>query len=185
MKNHELTIKEEVWGLAPFAKLLSRDKTKDKSRAFKEMLFIWHYCDIRSDYQYLTNLNERAEEVRKDINLPKTWKIDKAIEEAIDCYSRGSNTVIQSLYKHSLSSASAIGEYLSNTQALLAERDANGKVVTDIGKITASVQKIPKLMADLRAAYKEVIKEQEELDSRKSGSKTMNMFEEGFNIDDI
>jgi hypothetical protein len=65
---------------------------------------------------------------------------------------------------------------------LLAERDAQGKVVTDIAKITASAQKVPKLMADLKAAHKEVVKEQEDLDNRKKGSRSMNMFEDGLDI---
>lgn len=185
MKDHQLTIKEEVWGLAPFAKLLARDKTKDKARSFNEMLFIWHFCDIRSDYQYLTDEEARFKEIKKDLPLPASWKLDAAMKAAIDCYKRGSSTVIQTLYKQTLMSASAIGKYLANTEALLAERDVHGKVVTDIAKITSSVQKVPKLMADLKSAYKEVIKEQEELDSRKQGSKTMNTFEEGFNMDEI
>lgn len=185
MKNHELTVREEVWGLAPFAKLLARDKTKDKVRAHNEMLFIWHYCDIRSDYQHLTDDKERAAEIKKDLKLPASWKLDATMEAAIDCYKRGSSTVVQTLYKQTLMSASAIGKYLANTEALLAERDMHGKVVTDIAKITSSVQKVPKLMADLKAAYKEVIKEQEEMDNRKKGSRTMNTFEDGFNMDEI
>ena len=54
-----------------------------------------------------------------------------------------------------------------------------GKVVTDIAKITASVQKVPKLMSDLKAAYIEVVKEQEDKDNRQKGSKTFNIFEDG------
>lgn len=177
MKNHELTVREEVWGLAPFAKLLSRDKTKEKTRAFNEVLFIWHFCDVRSDYQHMTNESDRILEIKKDLKLPKTWKVDDTMQAAIDCYDRGSTTVIQTLYKQTLKAASAIGNYLSNTEALLAERDMQGKVVTDIAKITSSVQKVPKLMSDLKAAYNEVVKEQEDADSRKKGSRVMNTFE--------
>lgn len=179
MKNWELTVREEAWGLAPFAKILKRDRTKDKSKAMKDMLFIWLFCDIKSDFQYLTDENERAEVIKKEINLPSSWTVDAAIKTGIDCYRKHSTTVIQKLYMNSLVSAQAIGNYLSNTEALLAERDSYGKPIYDIAKITASVQKVPKLMSDLKAAYKEVVKEQEDMDNRNKGSRKMNMFEDG------
>lgn len=178
-KNWELTVREEAWGLAPFANILKRDKTKDKTKALKEMLYIWHFCDIKSDYQYISDEDERSEAIRKDLNLPASWKHDKVIKEAVECYRKHSVTIIQKLYMNSLISAQEIGNYLANTKALLAERDAHGKVVTDIAKITSSVQKVPKLMADLKAAYKEVVKEQEDMDNRQKGSRKMNMFEDG------
>lgn len=181
-KNWELTVREEAWGLAPFANILKRDKTKDKSKALKEMLFVWHFCDIKSDYQYLTDETERFNAIKKDLGLPNAWKKDKIINEAIACYRKHSVTVIQKLYMNSLLSAQEIGNYLANTKELLAERDVHGKVVTDIAKITSSVQKVPKLMSDLKAAYKEVIKEQEDLDNRQKGSRTMNMFEDGLDF---
>lgn len=178
MKNWELTVREEVWGLAPFAKLLARDKSKDKSKALKEVLFIWHYSDVKSDFQYITDSKERIASIKKDLKLPNAWKVDSVMEDALECYDRLSGTVIQTLYKQTLSAVSAIGNYLANTQALLDERDAQNKIVTDIAKITSSVQKVPKLMSDLKDAYKEVVKEQEDADSRKKGSRTMNSFED-------
>ena len=35
-------------------------------------------------------------------------------------------------------------------------------------------------MADLKAAYKEVVKEQEDNENKKKGSKSFNTFEDGF-----
>lgn len=178
MKQWELTVREEAWGLAPFAKILKRDKTKDKSKALKDMLFIWHYSDIKSDFQYITDDVERAEVVINEINLPTTWKIDKVIEEGIRCYNEHSTTIIETLYRQTLKGASAVGEYLGNSDTLLKERDAHGKVVNDIAKITSSIQKVPKMMSDLKDAYREVVKEKEDMDNRKKGSRTMNMLED-------
>jgi hypothetical protein len=183
MKDWQLQVEDETWGIPAFGKLLTRDKSKDKTKALKEMMFIWHYSDIKSDYQYITDLDIRAVEIRKDLLLPDKWVIDKTLQAAIDLYEVRSTSIIETLYKQTLQSASAIGEYLGNSKALLSERDVHGKVVTDIAKITASVQKIPKLMDDLKVAYKEVVKEQEDMDNRKKGSRTMNPFEEGFKTD--
>lgn len=178
MVNWQLEVSEEVWGLLPFKKLLDRDKSKDKERALKELLFIFFYSDVKSDY-LLMEEDERITEIKKDIGLPKTWKIDKDIQLAIDTYEKVSSSIIEELYKNTIKSARAIGNYLKNTDALLKERDNSGKVVTDIAKITASVQKVPKLMVDLKSAYKEVVKEQEDNNNKKKGSKSFNIFEEG------
>lgn len=179
MKNWVLTVSEEAWALSAFKKILDRDKSKDKTIALKEMSFIYFYSDIKSDYQYITNKEDRINEIIKDIDLPKNWKIDNVIQEAINLYEKLSKTIIQTLYTQTLKAASDIGEYFSNTKELLAERTSSGSTVTDISKITASIQRVPKLMADLKAAYKEVIKEQEDNVGKKKGSKTMGMFEDG------
>jgi hypothetical protein len=180
MEKWQLTVSEEVWGLSAFNKLLQRDKSKTKERANAEMLFIFYFCDIKSDY--LTMKEElRIEELKKDIpGLGEKWVVDGLIEEAIALYRKLSQTVIEKLYLQSLQSASDIGDYLEHTAALLAERDNYGKPIIDISKITMAVQKVPKLMADLKSAYKEVIKEQEDNENKKKGSKKFNTFEDGF-----
>ena len=178
MKNWQLHVNDIAWAYLPFKKLLTRDKTKDKGKALKEMLFIWHYCDIKSDYMHLTDLPTRVEEIKKDIDLPKIWKIDKDMKVAIDFYEKNSVTVIERLYRQTLAAADAIGDYLANSKTLLAERDMQGKVVTDIAKITTAAGRVPKLMSDLKSAYREVIKEQEDRDGRSKGSKKFNVFED-------
>lgn len=182
MRNNELQVSDEAWGLLPFKKILKRDKTKHKERALKEMTFIYFYCDIRSDY--LSNQPEEREKmVKNDVGLPESWKIDSTIEEAMDLYSKN-DTVIEKLYRQTLKAVTAIGNYLENTEALLAERDLKGTPVYDIAKISASVQKVPKLMADLQSAYKQVVKEKEDMSNKKKGSRSFNTFEDGLIIDE-
>lgn len=178
-KDYELTVPEEVWGLQAFKKLLDRDKTKDKVNATKEMLFIFHVSDIRSDFNHILNEEERIEEVKKEVGLKKSWKKDKLVEEAINLYKKLSTTVVEQLYINSLRAASDVGNYLSNTKDLLEERDVKGSPVYDIAKITTAVQKVPKLMADLKEAYKEVVKEKETLEGKSKGSRKYNLFEDG------
>lgn len=178
MKDWQLIVSEETWGLLPFKRILDRDKTKTKSRANAEMLYLYYYCDIKSDYLSMDE-EDRQTELIKDIpSLPKNWKLDSIMTDAIKFYLKF-DTVVERLYRQSLKSATAIGNYLENTASLLEERDGKGKPLYDIAKITTSVQRIPKLMSDLKLAYKEVIKEQEDSSNKKKGSKMFNMFEEG------
>lgn len=181
---YKLQVDDTIWGLTPFKKLLERDKTKDKVNAFKEVLFIYHYADIKSDYQNITNLKDRQEQITKDIKLPKSWKIDNDIKEAITFYIRMSETPSERLYKAALVAADDIASYLSNTKALLYERDKNDKPVNDFSKITSALTKIPKIMQDLKAAYKELLKEQDNVENQRKGKQAFNMFEKGLNFDE-
>tara|TARA_R110000823_G_scaffold309816_1_gene434323 strand:+ start:440 stop:1000 length:561 start_codon:yes stop_codon:yes gene_type:complete len=173
-----LTVSEEAWGLSAFNNILKRDRTKDKSRAMKDMLFIYYYCDIKSNYISMTH-DVKLSELKKDLNLAPKWEVDELIEEGLELYNKLSRSVIQQLYEDTLISAQAIGTYLRNTEELLAERDVQGKPVYDITKITNANEKVPKLMANLKAAYKEVVKEKEDNENKTKGSKKFNMFEDG------
>lgn len=178
MKNWQLIVSEEAWGLLPFSKILKRDKSKNKDNALKEMLFIFYYCDIKSNYIDMPE-KDRISEIKKDIGLSDDWEIDEVIKAGIELYTRVSVTTIQRLYMKSAKSIDDIGDYLENTKALLAERDINGKPVYDISKLVAANEKVPKLMSNLKAAREEVIKEKESNENKKKGSKSFNVFEDG------
>ncbi len=182
-KEWSLSVLPEAWGLLPFKKILKRDKSRNKETAFKEMLFIYFYSDIKSDYSIISNLKEKESEIIKDIGLPDDWKIDDIIKEAIDFYEKRSLTVISKLYRDSLKAANDVSDYLTKTDELLNERDDKGKPITILSTILTSLEKITKVMKELKAAEKEIVKEQIETEGRMLGSKTMGMFEEGLDFE--
>ena len=182
LKDHILTVEDQVWGLLPFKKILKRDKSRDKDKALKEMLFIYYYTDIKSDYLIIDS-KFRKEEIIKDLGLSEDWKIDSVIQEAIDFYEERSLTVIGKLYKNALLAANDISEYLTKTKALLEERDDKNKPVTTLTTIVGGISKIKIVMQDLKAAEKELIKEKIETEGRMKGQQQMGMFELGLTID--
>ena len=91
--NYQLQVEDEVWTIEAFNKILKRDKTKDKSVSMKEMAFIYHYCDVRSDYVAETNKNTRAKTIKNDIGLPEKWEIDDVIKFACELYEERAVTV--------------------------------------------------------------------------------------------
>lgn len=177
--NWQLEVEEVVWGLEPFNKLLIRDKTKGKEKALKDMLFIYYFGDIRSDYSYLTDEKQRVIEIIKDMGLTKNWKIDPILQVAIDFYIERSTTIIGKLYKAASKSANDVAEYLEGTKTLLSERDDKGKPVHTINTITAALKQVPGIMKDLKTAEKEVIKEKEDNIGKSKGARTFGMFEDG------
>lgn len=183
MHDYSLTIAPEAWGLLPFKAILKKDKSRNKETAFKEMLFIYFYVDIRSDYMYITNDLEREKEIIKDVGLPEDWTMDRQVQEAIAFYRERSVSVIGKLYQDALKSVGDMSEYLRITDELLRERTNNGATVTTLPMITTAQEKLPKIMQNLKAAYKEVLAEQKELEGRTRGSRTMGLFEDGLVID--
>lgn len=179
MKDNSLLVSEEAWGLLPFKAILKRDKSRNKELAFKEMLFIYYYTDIRSDYVSIADNGLRAREIKKDIGLPVEWDIDNIIKDALRYYDSMSLSPIAKLYKSSLKAADDISKYLEKTDELLDERTANGSTVTTLATITGSLKSVPIIMRDLKAAYKEVLSEQKEMEGRTKGSRTLNPFEDG------
>lgn len=183
MRDFNLQVIPEAWGLLPFKAILKRDKNRNKETAFKEMLFIYFYCDIRSDYVYITDNVVRTTEIKKDIGLSEDWKIDDVIKEAVRYYESMSLSPISKLYKGSLKAADDISKYLEKTDALLDERTINGGTVTTLATITASLKSVPVIMRDLKAAYKEVLSEQKEMEGRTKGSRSLNPFEDGLSYE--
>lgn len=177
--NYQLEVEDEVWTIEAFNKILKRDKTKDKSLSMKEMAFIYHYCDVRSDYVAETDKKTRAKIIKNDLGLPEKWAIDKVIEFACDLYEERAVTVSEKLYKASLKSASDVAKHLSKTNALLSERDDKGKPVHTINSITAANKMIPDMIKNLSQTYKEVIKEQDDMADKNKGAKQFGMFEAG------
>lgn len=178
MTDNNLQVSPEIWGLLPFKKILKRDKSRLKEKAFKEMLFIYYYCDIRSDYMYIMNNEDKASEIVKDIGL-KDFKFDKVIEDAVKFYEERSTSIIEELYKSTLKSAQDIADYLKATNELLKERTVSGGTVTKITDIVNAQNKLPEIMKNLKTAYQEVIKEKQDLEGRHSGNRKHNHFEEG------
>ena len=177
-----LTVDDNLWGLEKFKKILKRDKSRNKDLALKEMLFIYYYTDIKSDY-LIIDIKLRTNEIIKDIQLPDNWKIDSIMEDAINFYEERSLTVIGKLYKNALLAANDISEYLTKTKELLEERDERGKPVTTLTTIVGGISKIKVVMQDLKAAEKELIKEKIETEGRMKGQQAMGLFEAGIKFE--
>lgn len=176
MKDWELQVSEEAWGLIPFKNILKKDKSKSKSMALKEMLYIYFFVDIKSDY-LINNPDDRKIEIKKDIGLPESWEPDEFVLEGIKFYSSFSS-ITEILYKKAVTGANAVGDYLEKADELLEERDNGGRLIYKTSDITRALKDVKTIMRDLKDAEREVIKEKED-SNKKSGSRQHNIFEHG------
>lgn len=173
MKDWKLTISEEAYSLIPFKNIIDSDKSKDKELAIKELAFIWHYTDIKSDFQYLINDKEREQEVASDVGLDiKKWKKSKLVDEAVAYYKKRSTTVSSTILDNSL----FIANTLSNKMRKLVESDDLS--IADIEKVSKGLAQMPNIVSSLEKLQTSVVKQQTE-QSSKVGSKDKNIFEDG------
>jgi hypothetical protein len=178
--SYDVIVSEEAFFITHFKRILDRDKSKDKELAMKELAFIFFYADITSPYQSILDNKEREEEIKKDISLPLKWKLDQSINDAVTFYKEKSKTAVHHLYESSMTAAAAVNEVLGDAKALIEEsQDRIGAVQ----KVIGALEKVPKVMASLRDIEKELLKQIEDKEGKKLGSKSFSLYEEGLNLD--
>jgi hypothetical protein len=72
--------------LKPFRVIWDRDKTQGKLRALQELAFIYFFCDPRSDYMFIINVENRKEKIIEQEGMKSSWKPDKQILSAMELY---------------------------------------------------------------------------------------------------
>lgn len=182
--NYEVEVEPEALMLAPFNALYKKDKTKSKDKFMKQMAFIWFMHDTKSDYAYITDPVEKAQEIQIDLDMIKrgseTLYTSKELEEAEEFY-KSFRTITEELYVGASTAASVVIKQLKDAEGLLKQVEPRtGKPLYTLKDINGVIQQIPKIMRDLKLALKEVILEQKDNEGKSTGSKDFNLFEDGF-----
>jgi hypothetical protein len=173
--NYQITPTEEAFLIAPIRKLYNSDKTKNKEKFMQLLSVIYFYADPRSSYNYITNDKDRLKEIIIQEGLPSNFKIDKALQEAIEIYK-----------KHVITSSYLLlqdtKEVIENMRKVLKSIDWEGleeKDKVNAVKTVASITSmIPKIVKDLTEAEKAVTKEIEE-QGRARGGQSKTLMEDG------
>ena len=155
-EGYKITFEPEILTLKVFKKLHKRDKTKDKSKFIQELGFIYFYSDPRSDYQYITDEEDRKNAIIEGEGLPSNWEIDKDLQEAIDYY-KSFNPTSALLLEDTRIAVDKLRKFLENVD--LFATDDKGKPIYQVNSITSAIKQIPELAKSLLAAEKAVAKE--------------------------
>ena len=95
ISNYKLEVEDELLLLKPFKELYKADKTKDKSKFFELLTILYFVYDPRSDYNYITNEEERL----KEVCASNGFDIPKFNSKELECID---------LYKQSVTTASTL-----------------------------------------------------------------------------
>lgn len=177
IENNSLVFAPQTLALKPFKDIWDKDDTDDKSIAIGTLSFLYYMSDDRSDYQHILDEDQRAEEIMSVLDLPKDFKWNsKENIRALHFYKKMCETTSTGLLNSTRNVIQKISNFLDNVD--MDERDERtNKPIHDISKITASVEKIPKLIRALNQVEAEIIKEREA--KAQQGNREMSMFEDG------
>tara|TARA_R110000796_G_scaffold181330_1_gene297845 strand:- start:14501 stop:15055 length:555 start_codon:yes stop_codon:yes gene_type:complete len=174
--NNVVTFSPQALAIKPFKAIWDADESEDKQMAMLELSYIYYMADDRSDFMHILDKEEREEEIIQFVNLPKGWVGKrKELVRAIHYYEQLSETTSTKLLRSTRLLLEKISEFMDNVN--MNERDERTKKpIHDISKITATVEKVPKLVRALNEIEKEVIKEKEL--KAQSGNRTQSMFDD-------
>lgn len=177
--NFEISLTEEAFYIKPIRDLFNADKSKSKEKFLQQMSVIYFLVDPRSSYNYILDDNERFEEIKIQEGLPKDFKIDKKLQEAIEVYKKHIITTSYLLLQDTKLAVDKIRKFLRDVD--MTATDSHGKPIYTINSVTTAIKQIPQLAKDLVEAEKVITKEIEETGRARGGNERKKLFEDGFN----
>ena len=150
-EGYKIVISEEAFALKPFRQIWMRDRSINKDKATMELGFIYFFCDPRSDYQYLTDEDERKEAIKEGEGLPPKWEPDKIVQEAMTFYNSFKPTSSLLL--------DDIRLMTDKYRKRLREQEFDGLEVKELKELGALIKQIPSLVKDLDEAEKTLTSE--------------------------
>ena len=177
-EGYKITISEEALLLKPFKAIWKRDKSLNKEKALSELGFIYFFCDIRSDYQYIVDEEARMVSIKEGEGMPEDWTPDSVVLEAMQFYSTFKSTSAL-LLEDTRYAVDKLRKLLREID--LTQTDDKGKPIYTLNTITATIKQVPSLVKDLDDAEKAIAKESMVAGKmRGQGEKTI--MEDGLNI---
>lgn len=173
--NYKLEVEDELLLLKPFKELYKSDKSKEKSKFFDFLTIVYYTYDPRSDYNYITNEEERLKEVCISNGL-ETPKFTQKELDCIELYKQLTTTISSALLKSTRVAIGKVQEFLENLD--MYATDDKGKPLYGINTVTSAIKQIPSLVKEVLEAEKVVAKEIEEA-GRARGGNNKKLFEDG------
>ena len=175
-EGYEVKVSPEVLTLAPFKKIWQRDKSKDKHTALMELSFIYFFSDPRSDYQYLTDEEERLQAVKEGEGLPDKWIPDKDLKSTIEFYESFQPTAALLLQDTRV----AVDKLRQKLRSIdLDDFDDHGKPIYTLNTITSTIKQVPELVKLLMEAER-TIAEQGKQEATAKGAVNKTLTDDGF-----
>lgn len=152
-EGYSLSISEEALCLKPFRAIWTRDKSEKKERAIMELGYVYFMCDVRSDYQYIIDPEERSKAIKEGEGFRPSWKPDGTVQEAMKLYSSFKTT--SSLLLED-TRAMVDGYRVKLREMTTNMSDLDVKEVKELGAI---IKQIPSMVKDLDEAEKAITRE--------------------------
>ena len=138
LKDNKVNIHPAAYTIGPFKPILKQAKTK----AIKEMAFIFFFTDYKSDFSDILDPKEKEQEVKKIVELPENWEPSPDVLKAIEFYKERQRTPSMHLLETALQFTEKLKKYYDEVD--LNERDDKGKPIHNIQSLQNQHQNLVK-----------------------------------------
>ena len=153
IKNGLLTISPEALIIKEFKKVWSRDRSKSKDKALKELAYIYHVADYQSIYRNY-HIDTREGKIILDIFDDRQWTPDNEIGAALNKYRDLQTTLSMQLLNDVELGLTKLRDYFRDVD--FADDDTNGVAAKNF---IANVKAMGELVKSLKTLRDEVEKE--------------------------
>lgn len=153
----EFKIADEALLIRPIRQLFEKDKSKRKEEFWKQISYLWFMCDPRSTYQYLTDEEQRANEIKKQEGLGEDWEPSELLKEAIDIYRRQTTTTASILLESMRKGIEQLRRFFEEFNLFAV--DKNDRPIYQVSTMTAALKQVPELAKALVDAEKSLARD--------------------------
>ena len=167
--NYSITISDDAYLVKSIRDLFESDKSASKSKFFDQMTFIYFSSDVRSDYNYIDDEEERFNAICRGEGLVD-FKITPKVRKAMDDYKRLTTTTSAQLLSDTKIAIDKVRRFLRDVDLTLL--DDKKKPVYTINSVTSAIKTI------LIETEKIVNREIEESGRARGGNDKKKIFED-------
>ena len=167
ISNNQVVLNPDVLNIPQFRVLYDRDKGKDKSKALKDLSYLYHMSDNNSIYADFPK-DKRSSAIKMDFKSEVDYEKDLEMSEAIQRYKEFAETPKQRLLQAAKNKIDELAKFMNDTALTADSVDAILKIFKDISNTIANFDKLEEA----------VKKEKESNTSKVRGNKSISMFEQ-------
>lgn len=164
--DNKVQIKPESLLIIPFSEIWKGDKSKLKEKAYKDITFIWFYCDFDSPY-FNYEEDERFVLIKEQVLNDPSYKVTKLVQEGVEKYKELNLTPSMRMLDSAYTAIFKMDNYFKNIDF---DED-------DIDKVTRAITNMPKMIQAINEA-KELCKKEQSTSERIRGNAQLNIFED-------
>lgn len=166
--NHKLIISPEALGLTFFKVLWSRDKTKEKSKAYKDIQYVYYFSDFNSPF-YSNPPDQRDGLIKQYIFEDNAYTVDKEVTEAIKAYEALTKTPAMEMLDAVTIVIDKMKDYFKGVNLTTGD--------DEIDKVQRAIINMPKMIAAVNEA-KEACRKESLGSTKVRGGANVGMFED-------
>ena len=169
-----VVVSPEAYSIQAFKVLWDRDKSKDKSKALKDLAYVFWMSDYRSYVSDITDPVEKEKEVLSIIDDSGKYRPDSAVKDAITVYKKDLPISLGFLEDVK----AAINELRKYFRELdLSALDDKGKPVHNANQVMNSIKSTGDLLENLEKLEIKVKKDMD-MQSSARGNKSKGLYED-------